>query len=94
MVTFSRFTHVYDLEDAVALYHSLRMKPVYLTREAYEGLQAWLASPFCDSLDNAPSAISNEVLELAKNKILTKSEDEDDRVLNFIRSKVPSVLAH
>lgn len=89
MVKFSRFTHVYDLEDAVALYHSLRMKPVYLTREVYEGLQAWLASPFCDSLENVPPTISNEIRELAKNKILTQSDDEDNRVLSFIRSKVP-----
>ena len=63
MVNLSRFTHKYDLGDAVALYHSLRMKPVYLTREAFEGLQGWLASPFCDSIENAPETIKTEVSE-------------------------------
>lgn len=90
MVNISRFTHSYDLGDAVALYHSLRMKPVYLSKDAFEGLQAWLASPFCDKIENAPERIYTEVQELAKLKILTRDENEDDRVLQFVRSKIPS----
>ena len=90
MVNISRFTHSYDLGDAVALYHSLRMKPVYLSKDAFEGLQAWLASPFCDKIENAPERIYTEVQELAKFKILTRDENEDDRVLQFVRSKIPS----
>ena len=90
MVKLSRFAHEYDLGDAVALYHSLRMKPVYLTREANKGLHDWLASPFCDSVDNAPDSIKAEVSELTKCKILTKTEGEDEKVLQFIRSKIPA----
>ena len=45
MVRLSRYTHTFELDDAVALYHSLRMKPVYLNRKSYEDLQAWLAGP-------------------------------------------------
>ena len=88
MVKFSRYAHVYELGDAVALYHSLRMKPVYLNRESFEDLQAWLASPICDSLENAPEKIKNEIGELAKYKILTKAADEDDKVLAFVRSRI------
>lgn len=47
MVRLSRYTHTFELDDAVALYHSLRMKPVYLNRKSYEDLQAWLAGPSC-----------------------------------------------
>lgn len=89
MVRMSRFTHSYDLGEAVALYHSLRMKPVYLSKGTFESLQAWLASSFCDNIDNAPEEIHAEVSELAKVKILTQSSDEDDRVLRFVRSKIP-----
>ena len=89
MVSMSRFAHSYDMGDAVALYHSLRMKPVYLSNDAYKSLQAWLASSFCDSIDKAPDSIKNEVAELVKVKILTQSDDEDDKVLNFVRSKLP-----
>lgn len=89
MVRLSRFAHEYDLGDAIALYHSLRMKPVYLMRKSYEDLQAWLASPFCDAPENAPANLTNEVAELVKCKVLTKSEDEDEKVLRFIRSKAP-----
>lgn len=89
MVSYSRYTHRYDLENVIALYHSLRMKPVYLTRDAYEGLQEWLASPFCDSVDNAPVSIKSEVDELVKYKILTRSDGEDEKVLQFVRSRIP-----
>lgn len=90
MVNISRFTHSYDLGDSVALYHSLRMKPVYLSKKALGSLQAWLASSFCDKIENAPEEISAEVQELARFKILTQTEDEDDRVLQFVKSKIPS----
>lgn len=89
MVRISRFTNSYDLGDAVALYHSLRMKPVYLSKDIFGSLQAWLASSFCDKIDSAPETIKAEVKELAKFKILTQSSEEDDRVLEFVKSKIP-----
>lgn len=89
MVGLSRYTHVYDLGNAVALYHSLRMKPVYLTKEKYQDLRGWLASPDYSTYAEAPSNISKEVQELIKYKILNDSQDYDDQVIKFIRSKIP-----
>ena len=89
MVNISRFTHKYDVENVVALYHSLRMKPVYLSRDAYESLQTWLASSCCNQISDAPESIEKEVTELARWKILTQSEDEDDKVLRFVKSRIP-----
>lgn len=90
MVRLSRYAHVFDLDDAVALYHSLRMKPVYLKKNAYEDLQAWLVSPFCNEYEDAPDSIKNEVGELVKYKILNHSEDDDEKVLKFVKSKIPA----
>lgn len=90
MVAISRFAHVYELENAIALYHSLRMKPVYLSLKMYKNLQAWLASSYCDHFDDAPENIRNEVTELQKYKILTQTPDEDERVLQYVKSKIPS----
>lgn len=89
MVSLSRFAHTYDLGDVVALYHSLRMKPVYLSRDAYESLQAWIASSHCNQISDAPESISKEVAELARWKVLSISEDEDDTVLHFVKSRIP-----
>lgn len=86
----SRFTHVYELTDTVALYHSLRMKPVYLSIELYKHLQAWLASAYCTHCEDAPEIIRDEVAELQKHKILTHAPDEDERVLQYVKSKIPS----
>lgn len=90
MVRLSRYAHVFDLDGAVALYHSLRMKPVYLKKSAYEDLQAWLVSPFCNEYEDAPDNIKSEVSELVKYKILNHSEEDDEKVLQFVRSKIPA----
>lgn len=90
MVRFSRYTHTFDLGEDVALYHSLRMKPVYLNKKVLEDLQAWLVGPFCNDYEDAPENIKNEVNELVKYKILNHSEEDDDKVLQFVRSRVPS----
>ena len=45
---------------------------------------------YCDKIENAPERIYTEVQELAKFKILTRDENEDDRALQFVRSKIPS----
>lgn len=90
MMQLSRFTHIFDLGDDVALYHSLRMKPVYLNKKVYEDLQVWLAGPFCTDVNNAPDNIKPEVNELAKYKIINHSAEDDEKVLNFVRSKVPA----
>ncbi len=88
MVNISRFTHEYDVGDAVALYHSLRMKPVYLSRDAYKSLQTWIASSCCNQISDAPESIAKEVAELARCKILTQFDDEDDKVLRFVKSRM------
>lgn len=62
MLNFSRYTHMYELNDAVALYHSLRMVPVYLNKEIYQDLQAWLVSPFSKNLENVPSKLKMRLM--------------------------------
>ena len=90
MVRLSRYAHIFDLGDSVALYHSLRMKPVYLKKDAYESLQAWLVSSFCNNYSDAPEELKATVNELVKYKILNHSEEDDDKVLRFVRSRIPS----
>lgn len=90
MVRLSRYAHTFDLGDSVALYHSLRMKPVYLKKNAYEGLQAWLVGSFYDDYSDSPEELKATVDELVKYKILNHSEEDDDKVLQFVKSRIPS----
>ena len=89
MVTLSRFSHTYDLGESVALYHSLRMKPVYLSRPSYEAILGWLENSESRSIDDVPPSIRKEVDELRRFRILTTSEDEDERILSRIRALIP-----
>ena len=64
------------------------MRPVYLSEREYHTLQAWLAQ-HPESVDSSPTEIRPCVVELVKNRILVQTEGEDDRVLSFVRSKIP-----
>jgi len=65
------------------------MKPVYLKKDRHEELVKLLASSSCCHIDDFPEAIKDEVSELLRNKILTQTADEDERVLEYVRSKTP-----
>lgn len=76
MVEISKFVHTFDLGEHVALWHSLRMQPVFLTQRAYT-----------DLLDgNCEDVVKHE---LQKKKIILTHEGEDDDVLRWVRSRVP-----
>jgi uncharacterized protein len=90
MMTLSRFAHVFDLgDDHVALYHSLRMKPVYLTKTEYKIFSDFLQNSKIESLSDFPSSLARIASELSECKILTKESDTDDKVITYFRSILP-----
>ena len=72
----SKFAHVFDLGEHVALWHSLRMKPVFLSHEAYDKL----LQGKCDK---------KLELELLDKKIFLSYEHEDEEVLQRFRTNSP-----
>jgi uncharacterized protein len=86
----SRFAHVFDLgDDHIALYHSLRMKPVYLTKTEHKALSEFLESSKIKSLSDFPASLAHIAAELSECKILTKDIDTDDKVITYFRSILP-----
>jgi uncharacterized protein len=65
------------------------MKPVFLRADKYNEVLAFLGKPEFSVLSDFPHSVSEEIQELFKYKILVKNADEDEKVLNFIRSKIP-----
>lgn len=88
MVEISKFTHFFDCGEAIALYHSLRMKPVYLKKDVFEKINIWLEQK-PESVESAPEDLSEIVNELVRYKILKRSHSEDEKVLDFVKSKLP-----
>ena len=76
MCKVSKFVHSFDLGEHVALWHSLRMKPVFLNHSVYE---EFLAGRCDDDLEK----------ELIDKKIILAYDGEDDDVLARLRSHVP-----
>lgn len=77
MVKLSRFTHSLDLGDHIALWHSLRLRPVFITHEMYEDLI---------SGKDIPVELFNELRCCC---VAVENDTEDDEVFGLIRSKVP-----
>lgn len=88
MVSLSRFSHIYQLDEAVALLHSLRLKPIYLTNEKYDILKKWLNNTN-SNLENIPEDLKEIVDNLIQYKIIKKTEDEDEKVLDYVKSLIP-----
>jgi uncharacterized protein len=65
------------------------MKPVYLKVDKYNEILACLDKSEFSILNDFPRSVLEEVQELLKYKILAKNADEDDKILNFIRTKIP-----
>jgi uncharacterized protein len=90
MMVLSRFAHVFDLDDDhIALYHSLRMKPVYLTKTEHKSFSDFLQSSTIESLSDFPASLAHIAAELIECKILTKDLDTDDKVITYFRSRLP-----
>ena len=90
MIKLSRFAHTFILDDNhVALYHSLRMKPVYLTKTEHKDFLNFMQNSRVDSLSDFPHALVKIADELSECKILTKDSDTDDGVIKYFRSVLP-----
>ena len=72
----SRFAYVFDLGEHVALWHSLRMKPVFIERGLYELLQNGECS---EELER----------ELIDKKIFLSYEGEDEQIISRLRQNAP-----
>ena len=72
----SRFAHVFDLGEHVALWHSLRMKPVFIERGLYELLQNGECS---EELER----------ELIDKKIFLSYVGEDEHIISRLRQTAP-----
>ena len=47
-------------------------------------------SPFCNDYSDAPNELKTAVDELVKYKILNHSEEDDNKVLQFVKSRIPT----
>lgn len=77
MFRLSKYSFSLDLGNHVALWHSLRLKPVFLEPYVYEDLKKGI----CEDQET--------LNELKRNKIILSTEDEDEKVKELLKSKVP-----
>jgi uncharacterized protein len=87
---FSRYTHSFSRGSVVAVFHALKMKPLYLAPEILGAVTAIVNSPevFTDDAivrsDNGESLL--HVIELLlENRVLNATEGRDDEVISFFR---------
>jgi uncharacterized protein len=76
LAVISQFVHAFNLGEHVALWHSLRMQPVFVTQKDYADLLA----------GNCEDEIMQE---LTNKKIILSHDGEDEDVLSWVRKQVP-----
>lgn len=85
---YSRYTHKFSVGNDVALYNSLRMKPVFLTKDKYEKIEDFLIRNESEPPMEVPREIEQEVLELLKYKVLVECPEKDEKILSYVKSKL------
>jgi uncharacterized protein len=76
----SKYVHRFPFDGYTAYYHSLRMKPVFLTTEE--------AEVFEEAMRNGVKPpLSNETLEALKEYLIVT--DSDEGIIDYVRSHVP-----
>jgi len=90
MISLSRFAHTFDIDDNnIALFHSLRVKPVYLAKIEHKDFLDFMQNSTIKSLSDFPQSLAKIAVELYDCKILTKDSDTDDKVIRYFRSQIP-----
>ena len=80
---FSKYGFAFRVGNDVALYNSLRMKPIYLSDNKFKKIKETVDKNVKLSQD-----LKCEIDELIKYKILVK-EGDDEKILNFVKSVIP-----
>ena len=80
---FSKYGFAFHVGNDVALYNSLRMKPIYLSDNKFKKIKE-----IVDKNVKLSQDLKCEIDELIKYKILVK-EGDDEKILNFVKSVIP-----
>ena len=93
-MVFSRFSHRFTRGDTCALFHSLRLKPVFLSASVLSRVEAFLESDDYkkaasdDKPPQPPAEIASQLDALRQNKIIVDSPEYDDQTIGYFRGRI------
>lgn len=85
-LTFSRLTHVLHKNDVRAVFHSLKMRPVFLSSGLLKRVEDHIGS--LDMSDVMDTELSGAIKALCDNRVLHDSRDRDDQVISAFRDSI------
>lgn len=80
-IVFSKFTHKYEKDGVIAIFNSLRLRPVFLSTRLFKLVSTYITSKNNDFSPADRQLIESSVDELKRNKILVPNEQYDEMVL-------------
>lgn len=87
----SRFAHVFEKNGVVALYHTLRMRPLFLEQKLWDYVQESILGKSTDELESETCSNTNLktlLNSLRESKVITDDRNDDDKVIEFFRSMI------
>lgn len=86
---FSRFAHCLHRDGVVAIFHALKLKPVFLSENSFLRFESWLNQIAAGVTPVIPTDIYEIVQALLDNRSLVHSPDQDDEVIKAFRERIP-----
>lgn len=83
---FSRYTHEYAKEGKVALFNSLRLRPVFISQRLYDLVKSYINEGNNNLSDTDLSLVKSTVEELKKQKVLIPDAKYDDMVIDRFKA--------
>lgn len=84
---YSKYVHILENNGVYALYNSLKMKPIYLTKETYLFINNLIINNMIlESSFNEKESLSNIIKEMKSNKILIEDNQIDSKIIEKFRN--------
>jgi uncharacterized protein len=89
-LSFSRFAHSFERDGVVALFHSLKMKPVFLDVQLWHKIRPMLDLPvnYHHKVESLPSTVVHTLNLLYENRVLNENAERDDEVISYFRESI------
>ncbi|MDR3110998.1 MAG: FibroRumin system radical SAM peptide maturase [Planctomycetaceae bacterium] len=91
-LTFSQYSRSLVRGRIVALFHSLKMKPLYLDVETLEDIKTVIDAPRCftdEDIENLNSVGLLQIIDLLiENRVLNEKQGRDDEVISNLRENI------
>lgn len=86
-LSFSRYTHTFEKDGMVAVFHALKMKPVYFEVELFDSIRTHVEVG--NESVTIQKRLSDGINALCEARVLNEEPNKDDAIIEYFRRSIP-----